>query len=84
MQPFLVNVQETPEEAYAFVDTVGVTMTVLLDDDGALYNGYDLSEMGVGGGPFPVFVVIDREGVITWFERDSDAAALRDAIDAAL
>ena len=36
--------------------------------------------------PVTIFLIngVKLQGVITWFERDSDAAALRDAIDAAL
>lgn len=84
VQPFLINVEESAEQAFEFVDSVGLTLTCLLDEDGALYNGYDLTEMGMGGAPFLIHVVIDRAGVITYFDRDAEPALLREAIDAAL
>ncbi len=84
MQPFLINVEESASEAFEFLDAVGLEVTCLLDEDGALYNGYSLTELGYGEAPFPIRIVIDRDGIITFGDRESTPAPLREAIDAAL
>ena len=84
MQPFLVNVEESAEEAYEFLDAVGLELTCLLDEDGDLYNGYALNELGFGEAPFPIRIVIDRDGIITFADRESTPDPLREAIEAAL
>ncbi len=78
---WLVNVENSFEEAYAFLDTTATTLPCLLDSDGALYDAYPMDE---GYAPFPLHVVIDREGEIVYLARQYDAEATRAAIEAAL
>ena len=61
----------------------GLTSPVLLDSDGAVYRSYDTSALG-GYAPFPMQIVIDREGTIVYMARQYDADAIQLAIESAL
>ena len=78
---YVVNVEETYDEAWAFMEESGAPRTCLLDEDGALFNSYAVIGTGV---IFPLEIVVDREGAIAYASRSYDAAALREAIRAAL
>jgi len=80
---FLVSV-DPQEMAAEFLETMGAVQTCLLDEDRAVYSSYDTTVTGVGGTPFPLRVVIDREGVIRWIDTDVDSDALREAVEDAL
>ena len=79
--PFLVNVDEPVEDVWAFLAEAGETPTCLLDEGGAVFSSYSVYGAGAA---YPLEIVVDREGVITYASRSYDAAALRDAIRAAL
>ncbi|MCB9794903.1 MAG: redoxin domain-containing protein [Alphaproteobacteria bacterium] len=78
---WLVNPGERAEVALEFVVEAGAPMPVLLDLDSALYSTYPQEPATP---PFPVHVVIDREGVVRYLARSYDAAALREALREAL
>ncbi len=54
---------------------------VLLDTDEAVYFSYPFEQAWA---PFPVHVLIDRDGQVTYFARQLEADALRAAIDEAV
>ncbi len=76
-----MNTNNSFEIAYDFIEESSVTLPCLLDEDGSIYNSYPLIE---SYGPFPVHVVIGRDGVITYLSRQYDAEAVRAAITDAL
>ena len=78
---FLVNVEDDFDDAWLFLSESGLEMTCLFDETGDLYRGYSTE---AAEGPFPLEVVIDREGIITYTSRNYDAPEFRDAIQAAL
>ena len=78
---FLVNVEDNFDDAWLFLQEATTEMTCLFDETGDLYRGYS-SEAAEG--PFPLEVVIDRDGIITYISRNYDAPELREAIQAAL
>lgn len=82
MNVWLVNAGDNYDTAWAYLDNMGVSVTCLLDVSQTSYHSYT----GVPNSyaPFPVQVVIDRHGVITYLNGQYDAEAVRAAIDAAL
>lgn len=80
-QLWLVNAGETAEVAYDFIAEAQTGLPCLLDTDQSLYNSYP---QGGNFGPFPLHVVIGRDGTIRYLARQYDAAAARAAIEAAL
>ncbi len=80
---FFVNAGEDEAQARDFLLQSGVfeDIHVLLDTDEAVYYSYPYEQAWA---PFPVHVLIDRDGQVTWFARQLEAEGLRGAIDAAL
>lgn len=81
---FFVNAGEDEAAAREFLNTQGLTQRaihVLLDSQEAVYRSYPWNDSWA---PFPVHVVIDREGEVVYFARQLDAVALKAAIDEAL
>lgn len=78
-----MNSGEDEAQARHFLSSVGIfePIPVLLDVDEAVYYTYPYQGAWA---PFPVHVLIDRQGTVTYFERQLDAVALREAIDAAI
>ncbi len=66
-----------------FLVAAGVDTTCLLDDMSNVYNSYAPSETGMVWAPFPMQVVIDRDGIITYLANEADPAAVIEAIEAA-
>lgn len=83
VQVLMVNTDEPYETAWQFAYNSGVTSPVLLDEGGAVYGSYDLTAQQAYA-PFPVHVVVDPEGTITYLNRQYDASALTYALDQAL
>lgn len=77
---WLVNPEDSLDEAYGFVGDVGVELPVLLDVGGVNYRGYP-PDAGEAFGPFPVQVVIDQRGVIRYLAFQNDPTALRAVVD---
>lgn len=69
----------------AFGETAGIEGAMLYDAQ-APYDRYFRVDSGSGGGyaPYPLQVVIDRDGVIQLISHQYDAAALNDTLDAIL
>jgi len=78
---WLVNPGEPAEVAMEFALEADTPLPVLLDEDMSLYDSYPQERATP---PFPVHVVIDREGVVRYLGRSYDAAALREALQAAI
>ncbi len=63
----------------AFIDQTGVTFPIVMDEQQTVpYSA------GIGISPFPVDLVIDRDGVIRYLRTEYDPDALLAAIEAAL
>jgi hypothetical protein len=63
-----------------YAASLGLTFPIYLDQQGS-YQGY-VSTPSIA--PFPLDVVIDREGTVTMVKRDYNIGALEAAVDAAL
>ena len=83
MQALFINAGEDVDGVLAFVDAADLSSPVLFDTDSDVYKSYDLQGLG-GYAPFPLQIVIDREGTITYMAKQYDAVALRAALDAAV
>jgi peroxiredoxin len=81
---WLVSAGDPYEQALAYLQEAGTTLPCLLDTDESLYRRYDRREGGEIHAPFPLQVVIDREGRITYLANQYDADAARAGIQAAL
>ncbi len=75
-----MNVGEGLSPSYDFVGAAGVTAPCLLDD-GALYDSYPRE---IEYAPFPMQVLIDADGAITYIGETYDVDRLRAAIEAVL
>jgi len=78
---WLVDTGDSYEDAYDFVGEASVTLPVLLDSDGSLYGGYSALEQNEAYGPFPLQIIIGRDGTIEYLSNQYDADAVRDTID---
>jgi len=78
---WLVDVKQDFDTAWEFIAEAGLSLPVLLDEDGIYYESY-ATEPALT--PYPLHVVVDRAGDIVYVNREYDADALRDAIRAAL
>ena len=80
---FWVNSLEIATDAYEFLASAGVDTTCLLDDMSSVHNSYDIPHEGQSWAPYPLQVVVDREGVITYLANEADPDAVKEAIEAA-
>lgn len=81
---WLVNVGEDPEVAADHLDELGLGWTCLLDRDSQVYLSYDRGEAEAEWAPFPLHVVVGRDGTIRYLATQYDALALQAALEAAL
>jgi len=84
LQIFLVAVDSEPEDALEFLDEVGVTAPCLLDPVGETFHSYPKDQVEDGSASYPLWVVIDRDGVIAYIGSEADYSALLAAAAAAL
>lgn len=84
MVVWLVDAGDDYDTAWEFIDEAGTSLPCLLDLDEDVYSVYEKKGEDDGYAPFPLQVVIDREGVITYLEYQYDAERLTAAIDAAV
>ena len=80
---WLLNPHDSLDEAYVFVGDPGVRLPVLFDTGGDLYRSYFYDGIEPWA-PFPIHVVIDREGVIRYLAFQNDPPAMRAVIDGLL
>jgi hypothetical protein len=75
-----INFAESQAIAQTFVDNFGVTFPVVLDTQGSVYGQY---RPGAGGcnSPFPLDFVVDREGIIRYWNCEYDPQALVEVIE---
>jgi peroxiredoxin len=81
---WLIDVQDTFEASLLWTGQAGVTLPVLLDLENTVYGSYSRSEVGDSYSPFPLHVVIDGSGVITYLSADNQPEQVRDAVSTAL
>ena len=81
LQVLLVNTHDDVDTAYDFLQSVEVALPTLLEGQ-EIYESYPRGN-GVYA-PFPLQVVIDKEGIIRYIAYQYDAEAVRAAIDEAL
>lgn len=76
-----MNAGEELSDAQAFTDEAGIEgLPVLLDSDLSHYNGYYVPGQN-GYAPFPLQVIVDQDGVITYVARQHDVSAVRAELD---
>jgi peroxiredoxin len=72
---------DTPAGLAAFREQTGVTFPFLLESPATTYQAY---RMGADDDttPYPLDVVIDRNGIVRYLRGEYDDAAVRDVLDA--
>lgn len=78
---WLINAGQSQAEVQDFVLQAGADMPVLLDERQEVYDQFEQDEAFA---PFPLHVVVGRDGVIRYIARQVDHGALTEAIEAAL
>ena len=81
---WLVDAGDSFDDAFEFVGESSTSLPVLLDSDETVYKSYTRREGGESYAPFPLQVIIDRDGTIAYLSNQYDAEAVRAAIDALL
>jgi peroxiredoxin len=74
---------EDPVALAAYVETMGLTMTVLADYDVTVYDDYFLSDPDAFA-PYPREFIVDRDGVIIYADATIDVDAISAVLDAEL
>jgi len=82
LHTWLVASRDTREAAADFAETLGLTMPVLLDEDGAVQDNWQVADPTIAR--FPLHFLVDGDGIIRYYANAYDAAALGDAIADAL
>lgn len=77
-----MNAGDSFEVAWEFADENAVGLPILLDTDETAYRSYTRTEHTDDFAPFPVQVVIDREGVVRYLSFQHDPDAVIATIDA--
>ena len=80
VEVWLVNPDDSLDNAFSFVGDAGVQLPVLLDLGGTNYFAYP-RDVELPFGPFPVQVVIGPDGVIRYLAFQNDPTSLRAVID---
>jgi hypothetical protein len=78
----LANAGDSSGVIQSFLEEAGTSLHSLMDQQQTIYGNYRPTEETYA--PFPVQVVIDTNGVITYLRSQYDAQAVRFAIDTAL
>jgi len=81
LQVLFINSKDPYEVAYEFMDSVEVSLPSLLEGED-LYMSYPRKSGGFA--PYPLQVVIDRDGITRYVAYQYDAQAVRDVIDEVL
>lgn len=76
-----VNTTDSEDTLQQFVEQTGVTFPVGWDVEES-YAAFKAAEDGIS--PYPLDVVVDRAGKITYLSREYDSGALQAAVEAAL
>lgn len=80
---YWLNPVEIATDSHSFLVEAGVDTTCLTDEMSGVYNTYDVDRDGQWWAPFPMQVVVDRDGVITYLANEADPDAAKAAIEAA-
>jgi peroxiredoxin len=82
LQIWLVNSGSTQDEAWNFAESYDIQLPMLMDTDMSIYMSYSRAEADLEEyAPFPVHVLIDRDGIIRYLEFRTDAEEIRRTID---
>ncbi len=81
---WLINGEDSYEEAWEFIAEAETTLPTLLDTTGVMSGQYSREEGGSSYAPYPVQVILDREGVIRYLSYQYDADLVTDTISALL
>ena len=74
---------DEPEGAKAFVSHSGATYPIGLEDkETPTYKGFVANFKGLN--PYPVDIVVGKDGMVTYVSREYDPAALEAAVESAL
>lgn len=76
-----MNTTDSGETLEQFIDQTGVTFPTGWDVESS-YDAFKAADEGLS--PFPLDVLVGRDGVITWLSREYDAGALLAAVQQAL
>ncbi len=76
-----MNPRDAMETAYDWLGASSISLPCALDTDETIYRSYG---DGDNFAPFPLHVVLDGDGVITYLAWQYDHDALTTALDAAL
>jgi peroxiredoxin len=77
----LVGVHETPSSSYAFLDLFALKRPCIVDNDKSVYDSYGTS---AGDTKVPLNVVVDRDGIIQYYNQESNITEVQAAIQRAL
>lgn len=80
VEVWAIDVEESSEIAEAVAQSLGLTMPMLLDDDGAVFEQYQDEALH----PFPLDILVDGDGQIVYRGSTVAGNALRDALDEVL
>jgi len=72
--------QDDAQGLIAFREQTGVTFPFLIESDSASYQAY---RAGAGDQttPYPLDVIIDRDGIVRYLRGEYDDAAMRDVLE---
>ncbi len=73
-----MNSQDPFDRAFSYIEEARTTLPVLLDPTGSFYFGYPRPP---AYGPYPLIVLIDKEGEIRQILTQYEPTTLRDAIE---
>lgn len=79
-----VNVSDPAETVREWGADAGVTLPMLYDGRPHYERYYAVPAVDEPYAPYPLWVVVDREGVITYISHQLDQTALEAAVEAAL
>ena len=82
VEVWLLNTEDRFETVHEFAQSNGLTTPVLYDARQPYNRYYANGEGGDTWAPYPLQVVVDREGVIRYISHQYDALAVQQTVDA--
>ncbi len=84
MVVWLVNTEDSVDDVERFLRGADVTLPNLFDTSGTWYRSYDRRSTDGSYAPYPLQVLVDKEGRIRHIATQYDPVAMRTRIDALL
>jgi len=72
------------DDAWNFMDGLGIGRPCILDPEKSIYNSYGRMPDSDTSIRFPLHVIVDRNGIVTYYSQQSDLALIQSAIETAL